>query len=265
MANASTYEFRLPGTGFFRLSTTATLGVGAVVLFSMIFKLTSDQYLSVIPIGLIVLLMVLGIVLVRRELGKPRVCMDATAIWGYTLAGKELLIAWGEPVTVQRPGEANIYLQAVGGGPSESLVIPVKIALTPEFLAAAEKLAPGEHPLRKWTVDETTGRNPAPYKPSKIPTIIGFGGGLAALFGLARLTGKSLYIPPRVLLLPFIVVFGVVMLATLLNKQIQGPRWSNQHWFEKITAAVMKFTYGSFMSVIAFDMFMVITHIKQHA
>jgi hypothetical protein len=262
MTDASTHEFRLPGTRFFRLSTTATLGVGAIVSFSMIFKLGPDQYLSAIPIGLIVLLMVLGIVMARRELSKPRVCLDATTIRGYTRAGKELLLAWGEPVTVDRPGEANIYLRAAGGGSSGSLVIPVKIAMTPEFLAAVEKLAPAEHPLRKWMADETTGRNPGPYKPSKVPGIIGFGGGLATLFCLAKLTGRSLYIQPSALLLPFMVVFGVVVLSTLLNKQIQGPRWSNQHWFEKITTAVMKFTYGSFMSVIAFDIFMVITHIK---
>lgn len=262
MTDASAYEFRLPGTRFYRVSVTAAFGVGAVVLFGMIFKLGPDQHLMIIPMGLIVAMMVLGIVLVRRELGKPRVFLDGSSIRGYTAAGKEAQIAWGEPVTVQRPGAANIAIHAAGGAPSGSLVIPVKIAMSAEFRAAVEKLAPAEHPLRKWLRDEATGRNPAPYKPSMLPATIGFGGGLAILFGLTKLSGKLLYIKPGSLLFPFLVVYGVVMVGTLLNKQIQGARWSNQHWSQRFMTAVMNFTYGSFTSALAFDMYMVLTHFK---
>lgn len=261
MTEVSTYEFRAPGAETARRKATVMLVATSLPLAGLMIKLALDGNLlgAIVP-GLIVLFMVLAVFLIRRELDKPKVCLDSSAIKGYAPMGREMLIVWGEPVTVKRPNAAAIHLQAAGNG--QALEIPMNIAVSLEFLAAVEKLAPAEHPLRKWQADETIGRNPAPYKPSKMPVILGLVGGLATMFGLSLLGGRWFYINPQALLFPFIVVFGVVVLSTLVNKQVQGPNWSNQHWLEKITTGVMNFTYGSFMSVIAFDIFGTLTHMK---
>ncbi len=237
------------------------LGSMLLPLGGLMIKLVLDgKLLSAIVPGLIALFIVLAVFVIRREMEKPRVCLDADFIKGYTSADKALNVLWNEAVSIRRPGATEIHVHAAGQGPA--LVIPVNIAISLEFLAAVEKLAPAEHPLCKWQVDETTGHNPAPYTPSRIPVILGVVGGVGTMLALSLLGGKWFYIPPQELMFSAMVVFGVVMVTTLVNKQVQGKSWSNQHWLDKITSGVMNFAYGSFMSVIAFDMFLILAHLK---